>query len=80
MISDLTGACLWGGQSPGYLKEEVGWLPRLQSGQSEISGADKVWGLGPLGSPLFWDGESLVHTQGNQLTLTLGTAWTSSVL
>ena len=29
-------------------------------------------------SPLFGDVESLVHTQGSQLTLTLGTAWTSS--
>ena len=67
-------------QSPGYLKEEVRWLPRVQSAQPEISRADKVWGLGPLGSPLFWDGEPLVHIQATFLTLTPGTAWNSSAL
>ena len=31
-------------------------------------------------SLLFWGGEPLVHTQGTLLTLTPGTAWTSSAL
>ena len=33
-----------------------------------------------MGPPLFWDGEPLVYTQGTRLTLTPGTAWTSSAL
>ena len=46
----------------------------------EVAGLTGWGDQGLLGSPLFWGGESLVHTQGNQLTLTPGTAWTSSAL
>ena len=42
VLSDLTGASLQGSQSPGYRKEEVRWLRRVQSAQSKISKADKV--------------------------------------
>ena len=45
--SPLHGCC----QSPGYLKEKVRWLLRVQSAQPEISRADKVWRLGPCGVP-----------------------------
>ena len=48
----------------------------MQPAQTEMSGADKVGDYALVGSPLFWDGETLVHTQGTLLTLTAGTAWT----
>ena len=48
MYKSLLHRCF---QSPGYLKEEVRWLPRVQSAQPEISRADKVWGLGPCEVP-----------------------------
>lgn len=51
VLSDLTGASLQGSQSPGYRKEEVRWLRRVQSAQSKISTTDKVVGLGPCGVP-----------------------------
>lgn len=80
MLSGLIEELLLSGLTPGYLKEDVRWLTSVQSAQLEVLGLTWWGGLGPLGSPLFWDVESLVHTQGSQLTLTLGTAWTSSAL
>ena len=41
---------------------------------------DRVWEYGLCGFPLFWKGEPLVHTHDTLLTLTPGTAWTSSDL
>lgn len=42
VLSHLTGASLPGQPVPGYRKEEVRWLRRVQSAQSKISEADKV--------------------------------------
>ena len=48
----------------------------MQPAQTEMSGADKVGDYALVGSPLFWDGDPLVHNQGTHLTFTPGTAWT----
>ena len=49
-------------------KEEVRWLPGVQSAQPNIPGLI-WWGeLGLVGYCLFWDGEPLTHTPGSHLT------------
>ena len=80
MLSSLTGVLFLGGQAPGCLKEEGQCLPRVQSEQPEVPGLTGCRDMGFVVSPLFWEGEPLVHTQDTLLPLTLGTSWTSSAL
>ena len=65
MYKSLLHRCF---QSPGYLKEEVRWLPRVQSAQPEVLGLIRWGELGLVRSRLFWDGKPLMHTQGTHLT------------
>ena len=80
MFSGLIEELLLSGLTPGYLKEDMRWLTSVQSAQLQVVGLTWWGGLGPFGVPTVLGCGVLVHTQGNQLTLTLGTAWTSSAL
>ena len=80
MLLDGTGALLLGGLFAGYPKKEGQGLPRMRSAHPEVLGFTRWGDLSLVGSPLFWDRGPLVHTQGTLLTLTPGSAWTSSAL
>ena len=58
MLSSLSGVLFLGGQTPGYLKEEGQYLPRVQSEQLEVPGLTGCGDMGFVVSPLFWEGEN----------------------
>ena len=62
MLSSLSGVLFLGGQTPGYLKEEGQYLPRVQSEQLEVPGLTGCGDMGFVVSPLFWEGEPLMHS------------------